>query len=326
MTNPNRGTVHEVVVAVGLKRAFAKYTAEIGTWWPRSHRLGEHGIASVTVEPEVGGRILQTDRAGTEHVWSTIRVWEPPDRFVASWELGPTFELQADAELASEFEVRFSPVGDSNTRVQLEHRDFGRHGAEAAPVIEAAVNGETGWPEILSYYKRHGDRWVPSAQAGELETLVSFLDYYRAEFIDRAFGLSDEQMQVTLAPSTLTLSRLVGHMAAVELGWFQRAFAGESVADPWGSLDYEADRDAEMAYAQTLGRTELIALFEAAVADSRARVDAAESLDQLSVHPHPRTGEHWNLRWILLHMIEEYARHCGHADLIRESIDGDTAW
>ncbi len=59
-------------------------------------------------------------------------------------------------------------------------------------------------------------------------------------------------------------------------------------------------------------------------ADSRRRCQQAKSLDQLSVDSNPN-GEHWNLRWIVVHMIEEYARHCGHADFIRESIDGDTA-
>jgi len=64
--------------------------------------------------------------------------------------------------------------------------------------------------------------------------------------------------------------------------------------------------------------------FDAAVEDSNRRTAAASSLDQLSSAP-TWTGEHWNLRWVLVHMIEEYARHCGHADLIRESIDGDQA-
>ncbi len=93
-------------------------------------------------------------------------------------------------------------------------------------------------------------------------------------------------------------------------------------ADPFAELDWEADRGAEMTLAEAWSVDELFAQFDAAVVDSRARVDAASSLDELSVHP-DRHGEHWSLRWIVVHMIEEYARHCGHADLIRESIDGD---
>ncbi len=79
-----------------------------------------------------------------------------------------------------------------------------------------------------------------------------------------------------------------------------------------------------MTRADTLPSEQLLAEFNEACDDSRRRTAAAESLDQLSVATNPR-GERLNLRWILVHMIEEYARHCGHADLIREAIDGDTA-
>ncbi len=79
-----------------------------------------------------------------------------------------------------------------------------------------------------------------------------------------------------------------------------------------------------MTLAQTWSTDELMANFDAAVAESQTYVQAAPSLDQLTIEPNGE-GEHWSLRWILVHMIEEYARHCGHADLIRESIDGDRA-
>ena len=152
--------------------------------------------------------------------------------------------------------------------------------------------------------------------------LLAFLDFYRTALIDRALELTHEQLQATHPPSTLTLSRLVGHMALVELSWFRDSFAGADLAEPYASLDWEADPDAEMTLAQTWSPQELFAHFDEAVADSRARVEAATSLDQVSAKPN-RDGDHWSLRWILVHMIEEYARHCGHADLIRESIDGD---
>jgi len=154
--------------------------------------------------------------------------------------------------------------------------------------------------------------------------LLAFLDYYRAALLDRAFGLEHTQLQVALDPSSLTLARLLGHMALVEHYWFQLRFDGEDLAEPWASLDFEADPDAEMTLAQTWPVEQLVARFEAAVVDSRARVESADSLDQLSKKSNS-DGEHWSLRWILVHMIEEYARHCGHADLIRESIDGDLA-
>jgi len=158
----------------------------------------------------------------------------------------------------------------------------------------------------------------------ERETLRGFLDFYRAELIDRAFGLTQDQLQIALPPSTLTLSRLIAHMALVEHSWFTYRFDGEERGEPFDSFDFDADPDAEMTYGQSMSIDELLAYFNAAVEDARAREAAAESLDQSSVRAHPTDGEKWSLRWIMVHMIEEYARHCGHADLIRESIDGDT--
>ncbi len=159
-------------------------------------------------------------------------------------------------------------------------------------------------------------------QAGEREMLLAFLDFYRAALIDRAYGLTAEQLQLPHPPSTLTLSRLIGHMAVVEYYWFREVLDGADEPEPYASLDWDADPDAEMTLAQTWTVDELLGRFEEAVADSRRRVDRAASLDQLAATSN-REGEHWSLRWILVHMIEEYARHCGHADLIRESIDGD---
>lgn len=154
--------------------------------------------------------------------------------------------------------------------------------------------------------------------------LDAFLDNFRADLLDRAWGLDHHQLQIVHPPSTLTLSRLIGHMALVEHIWFQDRFDGEGYPAWADALDHDADPDAEMTEAQALSVDDLLARFSGAVEDSRRRAAAARSLDQLSKMPN-RDGEHWNLRWIMIHMVEEYARHCGHADLIREAIDGDTA-
>ena len=159
-------------------------------------------------------------------------------------------------------------------------------------------------------------------QADERTTSLAFLDFYRAALIDRAFELPPGGLDAPHPPSTLTLARLIGHMTLVEYHWFRVRFAGEDMPEPFSTLDWAADPDAEMTLAQTLPADILLARFHAAVDDSRRRVDAAESFDQRSAHSNA-DGEHWSLRWIVVHMIEEYARHCGHADLIRESIDGD---
>ena len=154
--------------------------------------------------------------------------------------------------------------------------------------------------------------------------LNAFLDYYRAALLDRAYGLNEAQLATSLAPSSLTIGGLISHMAMVEYNWYRSRFAGHDMPDVFTSLDWDADRDAEMTLASTMTVDELMRLFDDSVRDSRQRVKNAASLDDLSVKDRNGDGEKWNLRWIQIHMIEEYARHCGHADLIRESIDGDT--
>lgn len=153
--------------------------------------------------------------------------------------------------------------------------------------------------------------------------LDRFLDYYRADFVDRAWGLDGEQLNAHHGPTTLTLARLIGHMTAVEYGWFTDVLDGDPLPQMYLDMDWQADPDAEMTRAETLSADQLRDEFEAVVAESHRRAGAHE-LDDLSVKP-SKSGESWSLRWILIHMIEEYARHCGHADLIRESIDGDLA-
>ncbi len=151
--------------------------------------------------------------------------------------------------------------------------------------------------------------------------LREFLDFYRAALVDRCFGLTEDQLRATPLPTSLSLARLVGHMAWVEQYWFVERFGGDDPLSYVAELDWKSDRDAEMTLAESWDREHLFSVFDQAVAESRQRAAAAE-LDDLSVRT-DQSGAHWNLRWILVHMIEEYARHCGHADLIREAIDGD---
>ena len=156
----------------------------------------------------------------------------------------------------------------------------------------------------------------------ERATLTAMLDYYRAVLARKATGLDPEQLQRTVGASTLTIGGLVKHMALVEHTWFRGRFTGSAASEPWASAAGDDDPDWEMTSAAGATADELLELFAREVADARAITDAAPSLDALA----PTTGQSSpvNLRWILVHMIEEYARHCGHADLIREAIDGAT--
>jgi uncharacterized damage-inducible protein DinB len=155
--------------------------------------------------------------------------------------------------------------------------------------------------------------------------LRAFLDYHRDTFRMKFDGLDQAQLAQTLAPSTMTLGGMAKHLALVEDNWFSVVLMGRDDAEPWKGVDWDADRDWEWRTAADDSPEELRRLLDEAIAASDLILDeviAADGLDRESVGVSRRTGEAFTLRWILLHMIEEYARHNGHADLIRESIDG----
>ena len=163
----------------------------------------------------------------------------------------------------------------------------------------------------------------PEPAGPELQQLCAFLDFQRATVLWKAEGLDAEQLRRSHPPSTLTLGGLLNHLALVEDSWFEERFAGLPEREPWASVDWKADPDFEFRTAADLDPDEVRQRYLDACARSREVVGRAESLDQLSVKAWP-DGRHWDLRWVLIHMIEETARHAGHADLIRESIDGAT--
>ena len=162
----------------------------------------------------------------------------------------------------------------------------------------------------------------PPYAGNERETLLGFLDWHRATFRIKAGGLDDAQLNQTLPPSRMTLGGMVKHLAFVEDWWFGFNLTGAQ-AEPWASVDWEADEDWDWHSASDDTAEELWRLYETEVARAGETVRDSD-LDRLSERTHPRTGERISLRWIVVHMIEEYARHNGHADLIRESIDGAT--
>jgi uncharacterized damage-inducible protein DinB len=156
--------------------------------------------------------------------------------------------------------------------------------------------------------------------AGDERTLLdAWLDFHRQTLLQKCADLSSEQLKLRSAePSSLSLLGLVRHMAEVERSWFRRRVAGESVgylycseASPDADFDEAASADAEADFTTFTREVEL------------ARAAAAgRSLDETFFHSHRQVQ--MDLRWVYLHMIEEYARHNGHADLIRERIDGVT--
>jgi uncharacterized damage-inducible protein DinB len=161
------------------------------------------------------------------------------------------------------------------------------------------------------------ERLDPPNVADERTALEAWLRFHRVTLLQKCAGLDADQLkQASVSPSILTLLGLVRHMTEVERSWFRRRFSMEQIdpvyyteAQPDGDFENVADADAEHDYAAFL-----------AECDAADAVAAGHGLDEEFVHP--RLKANMDLRWIYLHMIEEYARHNGHADLIRECIDG----
>jgi uncharacterized damage-inducible protein DinB len=166
------------------------------------------------------------------------------------------------------------------------------------------------------------DRTYPPPAADEKTTLVAYLDYHRDTLRLKTAGLDAAQLDTRLPPSDMTLGGMLKHLALVEHSWLRRVFRGEEYAEPWASVDWDADVDWDWHSAAEDTPEQLRELLDATIADSDALI-AAASLDDLAERPYRSTGKRFSLRWILLHLVEEYARHNGHADLIRESIDGE---
>ncbi|GAA3489800.1 MULTISPECIES: DinB family protein [Streptomyces] len=161
-------------------------------------------------------------------------------------------------------------------------------------------------------------RPAPPLRGGERETLRAFLDFHRATLAMKCEGLSDEQLRTrSMPPSTLSLLGLVRHMAEVERTWFRRVVGRETgLPFVWSDTqDYQEAYDATGAT-----RAEAFAAWEAEVECARRVEREAESLDVTGYQE--RWGEDVSLRLVMLHLIHEYARHNGHADLLREGIDG----
>jgi uncharacterized damage-inducible protein DinB len=174
--------------------------------------------------------------------------------------------------------------------------------------------------------ERPDPRTEPPLSGGEAQLAFAFLDYHRETLMMKVAGLDSAQLATALPPSPMTLGGLVKHLALVEESWFCERLGGRELAEPWASVDWDADEDWDWHSAVDDEPDALLGQWERSVAMARECADgamAAAGFDQMTVQPN-RRGEHFSMRWIVIHMIEEYARHNGHADMIRESIDGQT--
>ena len=169
-------------------------------------------------------------------------------------------------------------------------------------------------------------RTDPPLAATEADTLRGYLDYHRDTMLLKAEGLSQEQLSQTHPPSTLTLGGLLKHAALNDDWWFCRVFEGRETEPDWVPAGaFDADEDWELHSAKDDSPEELRRIFASARSDADAAIDRAlakDGLETISVTMSRRQRTPFSLRWIILHMIEEYARHIGHADMLREAVDG----
>ena len=165
----------------------------------------------------------------------------------------------------------------------------------------------------------------PPIAGNETDTMLGSLERQRATLAWKCGGLDAAGLRATLSPSSITLGGLLKHLALVEDDYFSRRLFGRPLGTPWDAVDWDADPDWEWRTAAEDSPEQLMTLWRAAVARSRSAV--AEALADGGLD-HPATGiansqdESPSLRRIMIDLIEEYARHVGHADLIRESVDG----
>jgi hypothetical protein len=189
-----------------------------------------------------------------------------------------------------------------------------------APVVAHSSCAATGVDtEYMSWTAPQVARQSPPYIAGERQMLEAWLDFHRQTLLGKCSGLTADQLrQRSAPPSPLSLLGLVRHMAEVERSWFRRGIAGEdtgllfcSEAEPDGDFDRVDAADAEQDFAIYLREVELA-----------RRAAAGRELDETFFRS--RRNAELSVRWVYTHMLEEYARHNGHADLLRERIDGAT--
>jgi len=142
---------HVVVVNATVEEAFRAFTEDFGRFKPPEHNMLGVEIAETVFEPRVGGHLYDRGVDGSECRWARVLAYDPPRRVVISWDIGPTWEIEADPAKTSEVEVRFVAENAERTRVELEHRNLDRHG-DGWQGVRDGVDNDQGWPLYLRRY------------------------------------------------------------------------------------------------------------------------------------------------------------------------------
>ena len=143
-----------ITVAASQQRAFEVFTARFGAWWPKDYHIGPAPMVDFILEPKVGGRWYELDEDGTQCDTGRVLAYEPPQRLLLAWQLNEQWQYDPDPSHSSEVEVRFIAEGASQTRVELEHRGFERHGA-GADAVRAANDAPSGWTAVLELFAKY---------------------------------------------------------------------------------------------------------------------------------------------------------------------------
>lgn len=147
----NTSVKQSIVVEAPIARAFKVFTEDFGSFKPAEHNLLAVQIAETVFEPRVGGYLYDRGVDGSECRWARVLAYEPPERVLLSWDIGPRWQVETDPEKTSEWEVRFIAETANRTRVELEHRRLERHGPGWEGVRDG-VAGDQGWPLYLQRY------------------------------------------------------------------------------------------------------------------------------------------------------------------------------
>jgi uncharacterized damage-inducible protein DinB len=275
----------------------------------RVHRLQRPGVDDLAGRLPDGGEVQHDGRP----VGEGLRVLPGAHHLVhpAPVEVGPNRPLEG-VEEGVHLLVRRGPVEVAVLMLLSRRPD------RLPPSIQRA-DGRWAVTDLDEY-----GRPEPPLAGDETATLLGFLEFQRATLAWKCGGLDAVGLRATVGASSMTLGGLLKHLAYVEDDWFSRALHGRDPAPPWDTVDWKADRDWDWHSAAEDSPEQLMALWQDAVARSRVLVKEALAdggLDRLARRTWP-DGRAPSLRWILCHMIEEYARHNGHADLLRESVDG----
>jgi uncharacterized protein YndB with AHSA1/START domain len=148
---PITSVKQSVVVDAPIERAFKVFTEDFGAFKPREHNLLAVPIAETVFEPRVGGHIVDRGVDGSECRWARVLAFDPPNRVLLSWDIGPRWQVETDPNKTSEWEVRFIAETPNRTRVDLEHRKLERHG-EGWESVREGVAADQGWPLYLQRY------------------------------------------------------------------------------------------------------------------------------------------------------------------------------